>query len=185
MRRLTDAEMVARCLDGNEDACAALVDAYKDLVFGVISQVISDRAAVEDLAQEVFLKVHKGLPTFRGDAKLSTWIYRIVRNVCADASKRLRQTNASLDERDEEGRLRREPAVADAAFEAMERRDRLEKAIACLSVEQRFLISAHYFAGQQYQELADIMDMPIGTVKTLLHRAKNRLRELMSEGGDS
>ena len=185
MRRLSDAEIVARCLDGSEDAFASLVDAYKDLVFGVISQVVSDRTRVEDLAQEAFLKVHKGLPRFRGDAKLSTWIYRIVRNVCADAATRQPPRLASLDERDEKGRLLREPAVDDAAFGVLERRDRLEKAIARLSVEQRFLISAHYFAGLQYQELADILNMPVGTVKTTLHRAKQRLRELMSEGGSS
>jgi len=185
MRRISDAEIVARCLDGNEDAFASLVDAYKDLVFGVISQVVGDRTQVEDLAQEVFLKVHKGLPSFRGDAKLSTWIYRIVRNVCADTATRRPQRLASLDERDEQGRLLREPAVEDGAFDVLERRDRLEKAIEHLSVEQRFLISAHYFAGQQYQELADILNMPVGTVKTALHRAKQRLRELMSEGGNS
>ena len=184
MRRLSDAEIVARCLDGSEDAFASLVDAYKDLVFGVISQVVSDRTQIEDLAQEVFLKIHKGLPAFRGDARLSTWIYRIIRNVCADAAAGRRRVE-SIDETDEQGRLRREPAVADAAFDALERRDRLEKAIACLPVDQRFVISAHYFGEQPYQALADILDMPIGTVKTLLHRAKQRLRELMSEGGDS
>ena len=186
--RMTDLDeraLIERCRAGDDDAFSELVDRYKNLVYAVVTRLVADRAEADDLAQEVFLKVHKGLPSFRGDAKLSTWIYRIVRNVCADTATRRPQRLASLDERDEEGRLLREPAVEDGAFGVLERRDRLEKAIEHLSVEQRFLISAHYFAGQQYQELADILNMPVGTVKTTLHRAKQRLRELMSEGGNS
>ncbi len=174
-----DADLVSRCLAGSDEAFCELVDCYKNLVFGVISQVVSDRSRVDDLAQEVFLKVHRGLPSFRGDAKLSTWIYRIVRNVCSEPGGD--RTAVSLDEHTEDGRLRYEPAVTDPAFGDIERRALLEKAIAGLSVEQRFLISAHYFGGQQYQELADILNIPIGTVKTHLHRAKERLREIMNE----
>ena len=103
---------------------------------------------VDDLAQEVFLKVHRGLPSFRGDAKLSTWIYRIVRNVCNEACTHGRRSPTSLDERTEDGQLRYEPAALDRAFGDLERRDRLEKAIARLPVDQRFLISAHYFGGR-------------------------------------
>jgi RNA polymerase sigma-70 factor, ECF subfamily len=181
MRQPSDADLVARCLDGNDDAFRELVEQYRNLVFGVISQVVSDRSRVEDLAQDVFLKVHRGLKTFRGDAKLSTWIYRIVRNVCYEALQHERSIS-SLDERRDDGRLQHEPGTRDPAFDHLELRDRLEKAIAGLSVEQRFLISAFYFGGQQYQELSDILDMPIGTVKTQLHRAKQRLRQTMREG---
>jgi RNA polymerase sigma-70 factor (ECF subfamily) len=178
MTRAADAELVARCLAGSEEAFADLVDTYKNLVFGVISQVVLDRSSVDDLAQEVFLKVHRGLPLFRGDSKLSTWIYRIVLNVCTDAAARGRPA-ASLDQRDENGKLRYDPPVGDGAFRTLELRDQLEHAISALPVEQRFLISAHYFGGQQYQELADILGIPIGTVKTHLHRAKARLRVLL------
>jgi RNA polymerase sigma-70 factor (ECF subfamily) len=127
------------------------------------------------------MKVHRGLPSFRGDAKLSTWIYRVVLNVCTDAAARER-SHASLDERNEDGGLRYEPGAHDRAFRTLELRDQLEQAIAELPVEQRFLISAYYFGGQQYQELADILNMPIGTVKTTLHRAKARLRVLLEQG---
>ena len=180
MTQASDAELIEACRAGSSAAFAELVDRYKNLVFGVISQVVVDRNMVDDLAQEVFLKVHRGLPSFRGDAKLSTWIYRIVRNVCTEACTRRRST-ASLDERTEDGQLRYEPAALDRAFGDLERRDLLEKAIARLPVDQRFLISAHYFGGRQYQELADILEMPIGTVKTNLHRAKQRLRELIGQ----
>jgi RNA polymerase sigma-70 factor (ECF subfamily) len=175
-----DQDLVTRCRAGSDTAFAELVDRHKNLVIGVISQVVADKSRVEDLAQIVFVKIHRGLRAFRGDAKLSTWIYRIVLNVCTDAARELQ--HASLDERNEDGSLRYEPAVRDRAFEALELRDRLEHAIAALPVEQRFLISAHYFGGEQYQELADILDIPIGTVKTMLHRAKARLRVLLEQG---
>jgi RNA polymerase sigma-70 factor (ECF subfamily) len=181
MTRAADDDLVARCRAGSEAAFADLVDSYKTLVFGVISQVVADHSQVEDLAQDVFLKIHRGLPSFRGEAKLSTWIYRIILNVCTDAAPRQRPS-ASLDERDAEGKLRYDPAVRDTAFGAIELRDELEHAIAELPVEQRFLISAHYFGGLQYQELADTLGVPIGTVKTQLHRAKARLRVLLEQG---
>jgi RNA polymerase sigma-70 factor (ECF subfamily) len=180
MNQLSETELIEACRGGSNAAFAELVERYKNLVFGVISQIVSDRSRVEDLAQEVFLKVHRGLPSFRGDAKLSTWIYRIIRNVCSESYARERVT-VSIDERTEDGRLRYEPSTADRAFSDLERRDLLEKAIARLPLDQRFLISAHYFGGQQYGELAAILDMPMGTVKTLLHRAKQRLREMIEQ----
>ena len=78
-----DRELIERCRAGSEAGFRELVDQYKRLVFSMISRSIADRNRVEDLAQEVFLRVHRGLPYFRGDARLSTWICRIVMNVCA------------------------------------------------------------------------------------------------------
>jgi RNA polymerase sigma-70 factor, ECF subfamily len=184
MNRAADEELVARCLAGSDAAFADLIDSYKNLVFGVISQVVGDKNRVDDLAQDVFLKIHRGLPSFRGDSKLSTWICRIVLNVCTDAAARER-TWVSLDDRNANGRLLYEPAVRDEAFRTIELRDELEHAIEALPVEQRFLISAHYFGGLQYQELADILKMPIGTVKTQLYRAKTRLRVLLEQGREA
>jgi RNA polymerase sigma-70 factor (ECF subfamily) len=179
MNQASEAALVAACLEGSEEAFAELVDRYKRLVYGVISQVVSDRAAVDDLAQEVFLKVHRGLRSFRGESKLSTWIFRIVRNVCVE-ERRKERVNASLDERDGDGRLKYHPPPAtDRSFADFELRDRLEKAIALLPAEARFLIAAHYFGGRQYQDLADILGLPMGTVKTNLHRAKQQLRAIM------
>jgi RNA polymerase sigma-70 factor (ECF subfamily) len=177
----SDEDLIARCRSGSDEAFAELVDRYKNLVFGVISQVVADKSRVEDLAQDVFFKIHRGLPSFRGQAKLSTWIYRIIRNVCSEASAHERR-HVSLDERDQDGRLLHEPAAHDTAIRDFELRDHLERAVAQLPAEQRFLISAHYFGGQQYQDLADILEIPMGTVKTQLHRAKARLRTLLEQG---
>ena len=75
-------DLVERCRLGDEDAFQELVDRYKDLVFALIARTVPDRSRAEDIAQDVFLRIHRGLPYFRGEARLSTWIYRIVANVC-------------------------------------------------------------------------------------------------------
>lgn len=129
-----DRDLIERCRAGSEAAFRELVDQYKGLVFSMISRSIADRNRVEDLAQEVFLRVHRGLPYFRGDARLSTWICRIVMDVCADNRPR-GQRELSMDD------------------------------------EQ---------AGASVQAAA--CEIPLGTVKTQLHRAKRELRELLDPG---
>src|SRR5919204_5985003 len=81
-------ELIDRCRRGDEGAFQELVDGYKNLVFALIARMVSDRSSAEDLAQDVFLRIHRGLPYFRGEARLSTWIYRIVANVCAQRHSR-------------------------------------------------------------------------------------------------
>jgi RNA polymerase sigma-70 factor (ECF subfamily) len=170
-------ELIERCRKGDDTAFGQLVDRYKDLVYGLVYRLVSDRTQTDDLAQEVFLKVHRGLPYFRGEARLSTWIYRIVQNVCVQA--RTRRPEISLDRRDADGRLMTDPGSMDGAFADLELRDRLEKAIAKLPDNYRLLIAAHYLKGVQYEALAETLNLPLGTVKTHLYRAKKRLRELL------
>jgi len=76
--------LVERCRSGSDAAFRELVDRYKNLVYGVILRTVADRSRADDLAQEVFLRVHRGLPAFRGESSLSTWLFRITRNVCAE-----------------------------------------------------------------------------------------------------
>src|SRR6202040_338596 len=83
MEAINERELVERCRRGDEGAFQELVDRYKTLVFALIARTVQDRSRAEDLAQDVFLKIHRGLPYFRGEARLSTWIYRIVANACA------------------------------------------------------------------------------------------------------
>jgi RNA polymerase sigma-70 factor (ECF subfamily) len=168
-------ELVERCRRGEVGAFEELVDRYKNLVFAMITRTLPDRSQAEDIAQDVFLRIHRGLPYFRGEARLSTWIYRIVVNVCMQ--DRGRATSAvSLD--DANARVSA-PAAADRHADDLELRDRLEKAIAQLPPQYRLLIAAHYLRGVQYEELAEAMNLPLGTVKTQLHRAKRQLRTLL------
>jgi len=170
--------LIERCRAGDEGAFGELVDAHKDLVHAMIWRLARDRTQADDLAQDVFLKVHRGLPYFRGEARLSTWIYRIVINVCAQANVR-KPREVSLNE--DRGGRPIEPRRDDAAFGDMELRDRLGKAMAKLPDQYRVLIAAHHLQGVQYEALAEALGIPLGTVKTHLHRAKRRLRELLDE----
>src|SRR6188508_863817 len=122
MRVTPEHLLVERCRQGDETAFRELVDQYKGLVFALIARSISNRGRAEDLAQDVFLKVHRGLPYFRGDAKLSTWIYRIVINVLSQERPEL--ATASLDDRDDENRPRLQPAADDRAFRDLVVKDR-------------------------------------------------------------
>jgi RNA polymerase sigma-70 factor (ECF subfamily) len=164
--------LIERCRTGDDIAFGELVERYKNLVYGMVWRLATDRSQTDDLAQEVFLKVHRGLPYFRGEARLSTWIFRIVSNVCNEARSRRTVEVASR-------RPIAEPGRADNAFADFELRERLDKAIAQLPEQYRVLIAAHYIDGVQYEALAEALNIPIGTVKTHLHRAKRRLRELL------
>src|ERR1051326_2038802 len=96
MEDVHERELVERCRSGDERAFQELVDHHKDLVFALIARTVQDPSRAEDLAQDVFLRVHRGLPYFRGEARLSTWIYRIVANVCVQDHSRGAPT-VSLD----------------------------------------------------------------------------------------
>jgi RNA polymerase sigma-70 factor, ECF subfamily len=178
MDRVNERELVERCRSGDERAFQDLIDRYKDLVFALIARTVQDRDRAEDLAQDVFLRVHRGLPYFRGEARLSTWIYRIVANVCLQEHSR-GAAPVSIDDSRVSSRVTNATSTADRRFGDLELRDRLEKAIARLPANYRLLIAAHYLEGVQYEDLASALDLPLGTVKTQLHRAKQQLRRLL------
>ena len=142
----------------------------------LVARSVTNRARAEELAQDVFLKMHKGLPYFRGESKLSTWIYRIVINVLSQ--ERPDRATASLDD-DSEGRPAPQPVSDDRAFGDLVLKDRLHKAIERLPVRYQLLVNGHYLKGMRYEDLAEALDMPMGTVKTHLHRAKRQLRHLL------
>jgi len=168
-------DLVRRCQGGDDHAFAELVARYQHLVFALVMRTVLDRSRAEDLAQEAFLRVHRGLPYFRGEAKLSTWIFRIVANLCSQERAR-RPSDIPVDSG---GRPDR--GGDDARFKDLELRDRLDKAIAQLPVRDPLLIAGHYLEDLQYDELATALDIPIGTVKTQIFRAKRKLRELLQD----
>src|SRR5690242_2846394 len=174
---LNERELVERCRSGDEAAFQILVDRYKDLVFALIARTVQDRSRAEDLAQEVFLRVHRGLPYFRGEARLSTWIYRIVANVCVHEQGR--PVMQSIDHGEGRAEAKTAARIVDRQFGDIELRDRLEKAIAKLPPNYRLVIAAYYLEGIRYEELADALQLPLGTIKTQLHRAKQQLRRLL------
>jgi RNA polymerase sigma-70 factor (ECF subfamily) len=182
MGQIPERQLIERCRSGDDEAFRELVDAYKRMVFALIARSIPEPARAEEVAQEVFLRVHRGLPYFRGEARLSTWIYRIVSNLIAEARKSRRPVEVSLDDpRPGSDGLRLDPGQHDRVFSDLELHDRLSKAIEQLPPPYQLLVNGHYLEGLRYEDLAESLGLPMGTVKTHLHRAKRRLRELLEQ----
>ncbi len=178
-------DLVRGCLQGDQRAFARLVDQYKALVFNLALRTVPDREAAEDVAQETFVRVYRNLASFRGAAKLSTWIYQIAYRTCLEELQRPhhRQQYAFLDEDSEGvGHSLSDPA-AEEVFAQHELRQLLDYHMARLPPRPRLALTLYYLHDRRYQEIAQIMEQPIGTVKTHLHRAKRYLRQYMSAEG--
>ena len=173
MEAVNERELVERCRSGDERAFQELVDRYKDLVYALIARAVQDRSRAEDLAQDVFLRIHRGLPYFRGEARLSTWMYRIVANVCVQEYGKPATISFDAD------KPAHQRSAPDRQFGDLELKDRLEKAIARLPPNYRLLVAAHYLEGLRYEDLADALQQPLGTIKTQLYRAKQQLRRML------
>ena len=181
MSGISEHQLIERCRQGDDEAFRELVDQHKRLVFALIARSVSNQAKVEDLAQEVFLRVHRGLPYFRGEARLSTWIFRIVSNVIAEERKPGLHAISLDDPVPGSDAPALDPGVIDRAYDDFELRDRLEKAIERLPASYQLLVNGHYLEGLRYEDLAAALQMPMGTVKTHLHRAKRLLRQLLEQ----
>jgi RNA polymerase sigma-70 factor (ECF subfamily) len=171
----------------DERAFQELVGDYGDRVFNLVLRMVADRAEAEDIAQEVFVTVWKSIDTYRGEAKLSTWLLRIAANHAKNRIKYLarRATDkGGLDDAPESAMadLGRAPAQAhvsspEAALEAAERGTALEQAIASLDEDHRLVLVLRDIEELAYEEICEITGLPEGTVKSRIHRARLALKE--------
>ena len=185
MARPSDEELVERAKRGDRRAFRMLVDRHKHMVFNVALRMLRNREDAEDAAQEAFLRAFRSIGTFRGQAKFSSWLVRIAINVSLSFAERAhaKQTFAEFqDEADE----------ADAHFvdarmnpeEIASRNDfgeRIRALVGTLPPRYRAVITLYYLEERSYQEVAEILEIPLGTVKTHLHRAKEHLRKSILE----
>ena len=153
-----------------------VVPAYKDRVFRLAYSILKDRAAAEDAAQETLVRVWKALPGFDGRAALGTWIYAITRNTCLMELRRRRPT-VSFDDPDSTEAQHAACSVATGPAEDPER-DNLLRLLETLPHNQQEAVRLFYLEDRSYDAVAEQLDMPLGTVKNLLHRARKRLMDL-------
>jgi RNA polymerase sigma-70 factor (ECF subfamily) len=153
-----------------------VVPAFQDRVFRLAYSILKDRAAAEDAAQETFVRVWKALPGFDGRAQLGTWIYAIARNTCLMELRRRRPT-VSFDDPDSAEAQHAAAAIATGPAEDPER-DNLLRLVDTLPRSQQEAVRLFYLEDRSYDAVAEQLDMPLGTVKNLLHRARKRLMEL-------
>lgn len=179
----TDAQLVTECRQGNEQAYTQLVDTYKGLVYSVSYRLLGSPVEAEDAAQETFLAAFRGLHTFREGAPLAPWLSRIAYNHCVRQLRKRGPPTASLEERPAENLAPLAHRVPDPAptpetlLERSELRAALEAAIESLPAHYRTAVTLRYLHDFSYAEVAETLNLPIGTVKTHLHRARGLLRE--------
>lgn len=165
-----------RLRQGDPRAFEELVIAYQHRVFGVALRMLGSRAEAEEAAQEVFLRAHRAVADFRGDAKLSTWLYAIASRLCMN---RLTSGERRLLREGEET-LARIPSGHASPADELERSERdaaLHRAIAELSDERRMVVVLRDLEGLSYEEIASALDLELGTVRSRLHRARMDLKE--------
>jgi RNA polymerase sigma-70 factor (ECF subfamily) len=165
-------------VDGDQDAFRQLVLRYNRLVISVAYKALGDMSLAEDVAQEVFLKIHRSLPAYRPEKPFVHWLHRITSNAVTDALRRRTKVSVSLDA------MEQPPAAADSDPQDVAARHDLQKAvrnaIATLPEHYRDTLSLQVFNELSYDEIARTLEIPLGTVMSRLNAAKRLLREKLA-----
>lgn len=171
-----DQALVAAALGGRPEAFGTLVKRYDRAVYHLAFRTLRDQEEARDVTQEAFFKAYRSLRTFKPGAKFSTWIFSIAYHACCDRlSRRKRYSNDELPER-------ADPSTGpEAAAIAGDEARRLRAAIEALPEKYRSVITLYHLQGRQYEEIAQVLGIPMGTVKTHLFRAKEQLRRMLAE----
>lgn len=186
----TDQEIVVLARAGQEAAYRELIRRYERPLFSLLYRMVRDRELAEDLAQETFIKVLNAIESYRPEYKFSSWIFKIANNAAIDHLRRRELDTLSLEgsphaetpEAVEATALQigdRQESPLDAV-EARELGGQIEQAIAQLRPEYRSCILLRHVEGRAYEEIAEILGLPLGTVKTYIHRARNELRQALA-----
>lgn len=186
LQALSDQEIVAFARGGREAAYRELIRRYERPVFSLIYRMVRDRALAEDLSQDTFVKVLNALDSYRPEYKFSSWIFKIANNVAIDQLRRRELNTLSLDGAPDARTMEDIEATALQAtdrsetplaeLESRELGSLIEEAVARLRPEYRSCILLRHVEGRSYEEIADALDLPLGTVKTYIHRARLELR---------
>ncbi len=171
-------QLVQRIQTGNREAFADLLDIYETRVYRLALRFTGSVPDAEDVTQEIFLAVYKGLGNFKGNSALGTWIYRVAMNHCLEYRRKRRLETLPLDE---EIALVSQDWRDDPVQSANKKElsAKVEAALNSLSPLHRDVIVLHEFQGLTYQEVAAALDVPVGTVKSRLSNAFRRLRDLL------
>jgi len=182
-----DQELVRRALRGDKGAFEMIVQRYQQPVFNYIGRMVGERELALDFSQEVFLKVYASLGSYRAQYKFSTWLFKIASNYVIDHWRKKKIPTLSLDQQPEDGEERyplqtpdENPSVV-RQFELSELRKRIDAAIDKLPASLKELFVWRHINGLSYEEMAEIKDLPLGTVKNRIFQAKEILKRLLGE----
>jgi RNA polymerase sigma-70 factor (ECF subfamily) len=186
-----DRELVAFAVDGRESAFREILTRYERPVFSLVYRMVRDRSLAEDLAQEAFIKAFKAIDRYDPKYKFSSWIFKIANNLTIDHLRKRKLDTVSIDgsphatdaEQRAQTRLVIESTDEDP-LEYVQNRElgsQIERAIGLLRPEYKTAVLLRHVEGYAYEEIADIMEVPLGTVKTYLHRARKELKDCLGE----
>ena len=182
MERSTEAEYIKRAKRGDREAFALLIDAHKALVYHLALGILKDRQEAEDLTQEVFIRVYENLRFFRGESRFSVWLSKVTYNMSLNRLKALKRLPLAMEEENlmTAGLLDEATNSPLSEIEEKERREILSEAFSRLPGIYQLPLMLRYMQGFSVSEVADILNLPQGTVKTRLARARNILRRKLA-----
>jgi RNA polymerase sigma-70 factor (ECF subfamily) len=177
-----DHRLITDCLQGRHAAFGELVCRYQDRLFNTVFRLLGSAEDAQDVVQEAFLNAFQSLDSFKGDSQFYTWLYRIAFN-SAVSLKRKQRVALSLHSAREGGEVeppdRSEYSQPDHALMQAEEERRVQHALSRLSPEHRAVLILKDMEGQKYETMAEVLQVPIGTIRSRLHRARLELRELL------
>ena len=184
----TDEELVAAVQGGDSSAFDELVRRWERKIRGAVYRVVGSEEEARDVTQEAFLKAFRGLPGFKSEARFSSWLYQIALNLSRDKLRRRKlRDHASLDQMEEDGHA--SPALvsrapdAHAQFQRNDLARRIAAAVAALPDDQREVIVLKEYQDLTFVEIAEVLELPVSTVKTRLYRGLTLLREQLEQQG--
>ncbi len=180
-----DHRLIAECLKGDTAAFGALVRRYQDRLYNTVYRMVDNAEDAYDVVQEAFFNAYQSLESFKGDSLFFTWLYRIAVNT-AISLKRKQRVVLSIDagRNGEQGIEPLDPSEMSRpghALEQAEQERRVQQALSRLSPEHRAVLVMKDMEGQKYETMAEILQVPIGTIRSRLHRARLELRELLEK----
>lgn len=178
---LDDELLIKRAQQGESKALEELIFACEKRVYNISYRFMGNEADAYDMAQESLIKIYKGISTFKGESSLSSWIYRLTVNTCMDGLRKRKNTPASLEYSMEIG-VPFEDSLSETPEErvlSLEKAEDVQKAINCLNEIYKAVIIMRDIDGYSYEEISDILNISVGTVKSRINRGREKLREML------
>lgn len=176
---LTDNEIINRILNGEKDLYRLLMERYATLVFSMVRRFEKDNVLIEEMAHDVFIKTYERLNSFKGDSAFSSWLYRLTQNHCIDQTRRKKYKNTiNYDPADDTlSRIPSGDSDPEDNIRAEEQSVRLWKALNNVNDSYVTPLLMKYRDGMSYEEISEILDVPVGALKVRVHRARKELKK--------